>query len=169
VSDRDELSVFCAVQFPKLVGALTLYSGNRAIAEELAQEALIRACQHWHRVRRLDRPASWVHHVALNLARSHLRRGAAQRRAEARLEAPVGGNESTDANDSVALRAALAGLPHRKRAVLILRYYAGLSVIETANYLGLPEGTVKRLAHEAIEALRRTPSLQELREVSDVN
>ena len=62
---------------------LALYVGDRGLAEELAQEALIRLCQHWPRVRRMERPGGWLTRVAMNLARSSWRRRAAehQRRA----------------------------------------------------------------------------------------
>lgn len=62
---RDALSSFCAAEYPRLVGTLTLYCGDRPIAEELAQEALVRVCQHWSRIRRLENPGGWVHRVAI--------------------------------------------------------------------------------------------------------
>lgn len=50
----DELERFCADAYPKLVGALAHHFGDRWLAEELAQEALVRVCDHWDRVRKLS-------------------------------------------------------------------------------------------------------------------
>jgi RNA polymerase sigma factor (sigma-70 family) len=155
---RDDLESFCASEYPRLVGALTLYCGTRASAEELAQEALIRVCQHWDRVRGLQNPGAWAHRVAMNLASSHLRRLAAERRARARLATLAEGERSTYEvvePGAERIRSAIAALPRRQRRALILRYYVGLSVAEAAAEMSCPEGTVKRLTHEATKALRR--------------
>jgi RNA polymerase sigma factor (sigma-70 family) len=153
-----DLEGFCAGEYPRLVGALTLYCGVRATAEELAQEALIRVCQHWERVRRLENPGAWAHRVAMNLANSHLRRLAAERRARARLATLAESQRFTYevVEPSVdGLRTAIGALPRKQRRALILRYYVGLSVAEVATEMSCPEGTVKRLTHEATKALRR--------------
>lgn len=155
---REDLEGFCAAEHPRLVGMLTLYCGSRASAEELAQEALIRVCQHWEKVRALHNPGAWVHRVAMNLASSHLRRMAAERRARSRLATLAESQPSTyeAVEPSVErVRSAITALPRRQRQALILRYYVGLSVAETAAEMNCAEGTVKRLAHEATKALRR--------------
>jgi RNA polymerase sigma-70 factor (ECF subfamily) len=155
---RDDLEEFCAGEYPRLVGALTLYCGTRATAEELAQEALIRVCQHWEKVRALQNPGAWAHRIAINLANSHLRRIAAERRARARLATLAESQRSSYevVEPSVdRLRSALRALPRRQRRALILRYYVGLSVTEVATEMCCPEGTVKRLTHEATKALRQ--------------
>ena len=52
-----ELEVFAAREMPRVVGTLALYCGDRDVAEELAQEALVRICRDWERVRGMDHPA----------------------------------------------------------------------------------------------------------------
>lgn len=160
---RDALASFCAAEYPRLVGTLTLYCGDRPIAEELAQEALVRVCQHWSRIRRLENPGGWVHRVAINLANSHFRRRAAEQRATDRLRARgfEGRQNHQSPTAGVEARSMVAELPPRQRAALILRHYVGLSVAETACELDCPEGTVKRLTHMAIQTLRRTAALEE--------
>lgn len=71
-------------QYRPLVGALGLYTGDAALAEELAQEALARALLHWDRVGKARSPGAYVHRVAMNLANSHFRRRRAAGRALAR-------------------------------------------------------------------------------------
>jgi RNA polymerase sigma-70 factor (ECF subfamily) len=147
---------FCREIHPRLVGALTLYCGSRAVAEELTQEALVRVWNRWDTVRHLDAPRGWTHAVAFNLARSWFRRRAAEHRANARAgAAPAAAPEGLDPGEVVALRQAVAALPERQRAVLALRFWSGLSVRETATALQCPEGTVKSLTSRAVDALRR--------------
>jgi RNA polymerase sigma factor (sigma-70 family) len=147
------LEAFCHASYPRLVGAMTLYCGDRGVAEEIAQEALIRVCRNWGRVARLDNPGAWANRVAVNLANSHFRRKSLERRARIRLSA---GHDDGSAGDleGVELRRLVAGLPRRERTAVVLRHYVGMSVAETADFMGCAEGTVKRLTHQAIASLR---------------
>lgn len=164
-SPPPSLVSFCEVEYPRLVGALTLYCGGRAIAEEIAQEALIKVCRHWSRVARLDNPGAWANRIAINLANSHFRRLAAERRARARIGALV--EEQPDATVALEIRDLVTALPARQRKALILRHYLGFSVAETADAMGCPEGTVKRLTHDAVVSLRRGAAVDGIREVTD--
>jgi RNA polymerase sigma-70 factor (ECF subfamily) len=148
-----ELRDLTITEFPRLVGMLALYVGNRQTAEDLAQETMIRLHQHWPRVRVMDSPSAWMRRVALNLASSTLRRAYAERRANARLDArrPV---VPTEAADVIAIRDAVAALPKRVRAVIVLRFYVGLPVADVARELRCPEGTVKSLTSRGIAELR---------------
>lgn len=148
-----ELAELCRQEHPRLVGALALYVGDRRIAEELAQEAMIRLCQHWPRVRGLDSPRAWLHGVAMNLARSWWRRWYAERRAIDRHGIDAD-RADPDPADAVAVRRAVAGLPIRQRQALVLRYYAALPVREVAAQMRCAEGTVKSLTSHAIDSLR---------------
>src|SRR5688500_2782768 len=86
VGAEADLTHFCQTQYPRLVGTLALFCGDRLVAEELAQEALARACAQWDRVSTMTAPAGWTHRVAINLANSRFRRLAAERRARERVE-----------------------------------------------------------------------------------
>jgi RNA polymerase sigma-70 factor (ECF subfamily) len=141
-----DLDAFCSREWPRLVGALGLYTGDADVAEDLAQETIVRVCLHWNRVRHLNAPGAWAHRVALNLAHSYFRRRQAGRRALQRLAIRVSVDHiDDDTANTVAVRAALAGLPDRQRAALVLRYYVDLPVASVAEILGCPEGTVKTL------------------------
>lgn len=76
----EELTAMCEREHPRLVGMLGLYCGDAEVAEDLAQEALIRLCRDWRKVRKLDAPDRWLHRVAINLAHSHYRRKTTERR-----------------------------------------------------------------------------------------
>jgi RNA polymerase sigma-70 factor (ECF subfamily) len=155
----EELERFCRREHPRLVGALGLYLGDVAVAEELAQEALVRAWRDWSRVRCLDSPGAWVHRVAINLATSHFRRRRAERRALQRLDAARLSREDPDVADAVAVRQALAALPsrplpRRQRAALVLGVYLDLPAAEVAEALGVTTGAVHQLTYRGIAALR---------------
>lgn len=152
----DDLAAFTADQYDRVRGALALFTGDRRLAEELAQEAFVKVCQHWERVRTMDAPGAWVHRVGINLALSRARR----RRTEVRVTERVRSERSTHspAADEVlgdeALRRALSALPSDERSALVLRFYADLSVAETAAALAVPEGTVKTRTRRALATLR---------------
>jgi RNA polymerase sigma factor (sigma-70 family) len=148
-----EPSAFCRELHPRLVGALALHCGDRDVAAELAQETLARVWERWSTVERHEAPEAWAFRVAFNLAASRYRRRAAERRAHARLGVSSTSYEQ-DTADAVAVRAAVAGLPPRQRAALVLRYFVDLSVERTAEVLECRPGTVKSLTNQAIASLR---------------
>ena len=155
------LAELCEREHVRLVGLLALYTGDRAVGEDLAQEALLRLHQQWPRVRHMASPHAWLSSVGLNLARSWWRRRFAEQRAHRRLPRARPEVPDRELSDVVAIRSAVTALPSRQRAALVLRYYSGLTVAETAEALGCAEGTVKSLTHKAIAALRITVDVRE--------
>ena len=152
---REAAGAFCAAQYPRLVGGLALYVGDHAVAEELAQEALLRAFRRWGRVERLDSPQAWVWRVAINLNNSHFRRRRAEQRASERLRTSV--EPAADDRDhawGLAVRQAVAALPQRQRTALILRYYLDLPVEEAARRMDASPDAVRSLTKRAVAALR---------------
>lgn len=150
----------CTQLEPGLIGALTLYCGDRFVAEELAQETLVRLLDRWGQVQHMASPAAWAHRVAINLANSRFRRLRAERRARQRLEGHAVQAHSDDMHGvdvaaHIAVREAVCRLPKRQRTALVLRYYADLPVTEVATLMDCSPGTVKSLTHHAIDALRQ--------------
>jgi RNA polymerase sigma-70 factor (sigma-E family) len=162
-----ELVALCRREHPRLVGLLGLLVGDRQLGEDLAQEALVRACRDWEKVRRLDRPGAWLHRVAVNLAMSSHRRRRVEQRSLRRLHGQDRGVAyDADTATAAAVRRATQGLPMDLRAVVVLRFYADLSVADTAAVLGIPEGTVKTRTRQALAHLRDC-GLIETSEVTD--
>lgn len=153
-TETDQLE-FCAAHLQPLTAALTAFTSDRYLGEELAQEALVRAVERWDRVGRLRSPSAWLYRIGVNAARSRWRRLAAERRARARHGADDV-HRDPDSAAVVAVRRALADLPERQRAALVLRYCAGLSIEETAAVLRVSEGAVRGLTQRGVSALRRT-------------
>ena len=147
-----QLTAFCEQSHERLVGALTLYCGDRWVAEEVAQEALLRACVAWTRLAAHPAPFAWLVRVAMNLARSEFRRRAAERRALRRAVIPAA--DVPDPADAVAVREALSRIAERPRAVVILRYYLRWPAADVGAALGMSEAGVRVAAHRALADLR---------------
>lgn len=148
-------AAFCEAQIPRLVGALTLYCGDKGLAEELAQEALARAVQHWNKIGSSDQRDGWVYRVEINLANSRFRRLLAERRANQKLATRSETQQSLDPGTALAVRRAVSELPRRQRAPLTLRYYLDLPVVEVANVMDCPESTVKTLTRRGLDRLKQ--------------
>ncbi|MGH9198510.1 MAG: SigE family RNA polymerase sigma factor [Acidimicrobiia bacterium] len=162
-----ELTEFCRREYPRLVGMLSLYCGDADLAEDLAQEAIARACQHWPKVQKMPAPGAWIHRVAVNLANSWFRRWAFRRRVLEKLgRSYTSVHIDQDTSDVVTMRQAVATLPVRQRTALVLRYYADFSVEQVAESMSCSEGTVKALTSQAIAALR-SAGMQQVSEVLD--
>ncbi len=154
--DGGDAAEFCEALHPSLYGSLLLYCGSREVAEDLTQETLLRVWRHWPKVSVMSRPDRWAFRVAFNLAKSGFRRlRIARRVAELSDPAHTPPDAASDPTDAIAVRAAVATLPPRQRAAVVLRYFNDLSVADTAEILGCAEGTVKALTSQAVANLRR--------------
>jgi RNA polymerase sigma-70 factor, ECF subfamily len=136
----------------RVARAAYLVIGHAETAQDLAQDAFLVA---WRDLGRLRDPSAfraWVTGIALNLTRrpALLRRfrGSAPER-----ETPVV-HEGLEAG--IVVRRAVAALPHRMRAVVVLRYYGQLSEPEIADAMGIPVGTVKSRLQRARARLAAT-------------
>jgi RNA polymerase sigma factor (sigma-70 family) len=145
--DREE---FLRSMYPRLVGSLGLQGFSVEEAEDLAQDTLVQAVRHWDKVAAADSPEGWLFRTASNLSRSWLRRLRVVRR---NALPPVIAAE-TDAAEGIAVRDAVSRLPARQREAVVFRYFAQLSVRETAAAMGCAEGTVRALTSQGIAALR---------------
>jgi len=128
--------------------------GDRADAEDIAQESLTRAYVRWRKIAAYAEP--WVVRVATNLA-IDVARARTRRRPSATAEP-----DATAAVDSrVDLVVAIGNLPRRQREVVSLRYIADMSEIDVAALLRCSTGTVKQHASRGLAALRRSGHLTE--------
>lgn len=147
-----DLVAFCTKEHPRLVGAVAIYTGDRLLAEEIAQEALVRTCERWNSVRTMSAPGAWAHRVAMNLAKSRFRRRTLERRVAARSR--VG--EAVDPDDSeeaLAIREAIRQLAPRQREAVVLRHFVGLTVDEAADAMKVSAGALRSLTHRASQQL----------------
>jgi RNA polymerase sigma-70 factor (ECF subfamily) len=137
--------------------AVHLTGGDWHQAEDLEQEAMLRAWRHREAIRP-GQERAWLAATARHLAVDGYRRENTRRAREARyasLAVPADDLAGRVA-DTVTVRAAVAALPPIRRAVIAELYYAGRTIAETAETLGIPPGTVKSRANHALAALRQS-------------
>ena len=146
---------FYLEEYPRVVDLAYALSGSRMTAEDIAQEAFLRAYRDWDRVGSYEHQAAWVRRVAANLATSGLRRRLVEARALARLagrrEPALDPLPESNADFWRAVRA----LPHRQAQTVALYYLEDLSIQETARVLDCAEGTVKAQLARARQTLAR--------------
>jgi len=128
------------------IGLATALVGDRSIAEEIVQDAFVELSRRWAR---LDNPAAYLRTALVNRSRSHHRRRTIRRREPPPLPQLV------DEPASLELWSVLAGLPHRRRVALVLRYYVDLPVTEIAELMACRPGTVSSLLHRGLPDLRK--------------
>lgn len=144
-----------------------LLCGDWHRAEDLVQSALVKLYVAWPRLRSDGAIDAYARQILVRTVIDDSRRRF--RRSETPVESPpeVALEQLAGAEDALDVRRALAALPPRQRATVVLRYWEDLSVEETAALLGCSEGTVKSQAAKGLAALRRLlaasrPALEEL-------
>ncbi|MFJ3227416.1 SigE family RNA polymerase sigma factor [Streptomyces sp. NPDC086783] len=133
--------------------AVLLSGGDRHAAEDLLQNALIKAAGRWHRI---DEPEAYVRQILYRQQTSRWRLKWPRRELSV-AEPPEG---TADADTSAAadlrllMRGALARLTARQRTVLVLRYFEDLPEADVARLLGCSVGTVRSTTHRSLARLR---------------
>lgn len=142
-----------------LVRLAALLVDDRGVAEELVQDAFVATARVRARGGLLDPGAApaYLRSAVLNRARSQLRKRDVRRR-HLRSVAPPPSAPAADGptlahDETRRMLDALARLPDRQRAVLVLRYYGELTEAEIADALGISAGSVKTHAHRGLAAL----------------
>jgi RNA polymerase sigma-70 factor (sigma-E family) len=147
---------FAATRLPAVLRFAGVLTADRALAEDVVQEVLIRLSKRWDQISQLDRPEQYVRKMIVNEYLSWRRRswrlvpGGSADEVDDRVTPDHAGQHAE--RDS--LLAELSKLPRRQRAVLVLRYYEGLPDLEIADVLGCTPGTVRGYASRALAALR---------------
>jgi RNA polymerase sigma-70 factor (sigma-E family) len=159
-ADEDRFREFARSQAGVLRRSAFLLCGDWHLADDLVQQSLIKLYGAWPRVTRTERPTGYVRKILMRCWLDEWRR--AWHRAELTVvEVPDHGDDRADPTvrqEQDELRAelfdALAAVPPRQRAVLVLRYYEAFSVAETAEMLGCTEGTVKSQAARGLVTMK---------------
>lgn len=137
--------------YSDVVGALTLYCGDQATAEDCAQEALLRL---WRHRRTVTDPRAWVFRCAFNVSNSTFRRRAAERRALRRSGPSPAVVPSHSVERDLDLQRGLATLTARQRQAVLLRYLSDFDLPQVADAMGCSVGTVKAHLARGLAALR---------------
>ena len=161
MTDDEEFREFMRGRWPAMLRLAYGLTGDLGHAEDVAQAAFARAYASWGRVRRTGDPDAYVRRILINANHGRFRkRRVAERTGGDLPEAPVA--DPTDGLDQrSALVAALLELPVKQRAVVVMRYWEGLTESQTAAILGCSVGNVKSQASRALAKLRGSVQLQD--------
>jgi RNA polymerase sigma-70 factor, ECF subfamily len=148
----DTFEAFFEDQYPNLLRAMYLITRNRHEAEEVTQDAFVRALERWDRVRIADNRPGYLYRIALNLYRSKLRRVA---RAARKTVRPVPEPDPFEAaDDRDAIGRAMTTLPEGQREAVVLVEWLGMTDDEAGEVLGVSPITVRVRLHRARGNLR---------------
>lgn len=137
--------------WPRLVGALALSLPPGEDPRDLAQEAFVRAWEHWKDLANHQQPDAWLFLTAFRLA-SNMRRSLSRRRHLSHTTAPR--DDFAHSEEVADLMALMRGIAPRQRAALMLRFYYGLSTSDAAGLMKCSDGTVKSSVFRGREAIR---------------
>ena len=126
-----------------------LYLGSEADALEAVDEAVYQALRALKKLRQPEFFDTWITRILLNECHKELRR-----RKQLAPEEALPETAGSDAYDGLPLKEAVRRLPEDLRAVIILRFFVGLSQAETAAALEVPQGTVATRQRRALQLLR---------------
>ena len=155
-----DFSAFATARWPGLVRLAFGLTGDRGLAEDIAQTALARAYVAWGRVSRADDPDAYLRRILVNASNRRFRRHRVAEQPGDPPDTPVEGPADL-VSERAALLAALHQLPPRQRAVIVLRYWQDLTDTQIAATLGCSPGTVRSQLSRALTKLRESPALGE--------
>lgn len=149
----EEFRDFVAARSAALMRLAWLLAPDRTAADDLLQTALLRTYLRWRRIE--HDPEAYVRRVLVTVAADERRRPWRREHSTDELPERPNASDPTGAVDEAdALRSALAGLPARQRAAVVLRYREGLSAAQTAELLGCTESTARSQATRGLDKLR---------------
>ena len=138
------------MHYAGLAGWVAALTGDTELGREIAAEAFTRLLGTW---RRVEDPKGFLYVVATNLVRDHWRREGRKARATSRLKLE---RQADVPPRDTSVRDLVERLPEHYRDIVLLHYYADLTVADCARAVGRPEGTVKRELSEARARLQRS-------------
>jgi RNA polymerase sigma-70 factor (sigma-E family) len=147
---------YVATRGAALVRFAVLLTGDDHRAEDLVQDVLARAYLRWRMVGHTDLPDLYLRRMLVNASRSWWRRRSNQELpVERTLELPAAGDIGMESAERDAMWRLISRLPHRQRAVLVLRYYEDLDDATIAQILNCSAATVRTHAMRGLTTLRK--------------
>jgi RNA polymerase sigma-70 factor, ECF subfamily len=154
--DEKDFERLYNTSYGRILGTLTALLGDRAAAEDCAHDAFEKAYVNWAKWQPVAPAEAWVHRIAINVAISYKRKMRLRQVDEVirRIGRPGVGADPQDVVENRDLAAALAKLPPKQAAAIVLRHYHGYTNRAIAQSLGIPERTVASRLSIAKQRLR---------------
>ena len=131
-----------------------LMTGDRSLAEDLAQDAFVKVFGRFRDLRNPDAFWWYLRRTIVNLSKSHFRHRAVERSWLSKQAAGEAAPPGPDLGERDRMRRALLTLRPEQRAAIVLRYYEDMSEVDTAEALGVAVGTVKSMVSRGMDRLR---------------
>jgi RNA polymerase sigma-70 factor (sigma-E family) len=163
VQPQDSFQEYVRARLGALSRVAYLLTGDRHLAEDLVQSALVRTASHWERITAHGDPDAYVRRVLYTQSVSWRRRRRVPTVLFAVPPEPTAPDSVPDVTSALVVRQALARLAPRQRAVLVLCYFEDLTEAAAAEILGCSIGTIKSQRRDALARLRQhAPELADL-------
>jgi len=146
--DKNEFATRAERIKKRLYRTAFLYLGSEAMALDAVDEAIFRGFTSLNKLRQSEFFETWITRILINECKKELRR----RKREQPLETIPETTETV--LDTLPLKEALGRLPQELKEVIILRYFTGFTLAETAKTLGIPQGTVVTRQRRALSLLK---------------
>jgi RNA polymerase sigma-70 factor (sigma-E family) len=150
-----EFADYVAARLPSFRRLALLLTQDWHRADDLVQVAITKLYVHWGRAKAADSIDAYARAIVVREFLTE-RRSSWARRVTLSSQVPETAAPSFDQDGSLDLHNAIAALPPRQRAVLVLRFYTDLTVEQSAEVLGCTPGTVKSQTAKALDSLRRS-------------
>lgn len=148
-------------EYPRMVAVAYAISGSRWAAEEIAQEACLRAYRQWDRISGYDKPGAWLRRVTINLSNSLLRRKVSELKALQRSAFGGVGIIDPHPEDEIEFWDQVRALPKRQREVMVLHFVDDMSSGEIADVLGISESSVRSHLQRGRTALTQRVDIED--------
>ena len=153
-TERGSLAELYVAYAPDGIRLAFLLTGDRALAEDLVQDAFVRLVGRLRHLREPEAFWTYLRRTIVNLATSHFRHRKVERAyLERQAAAPTAITNDNDELDE-AMHGVLLELPQRQRAAIVLRFYEDLTDVQAAAVLGCSPGTVRSLVSRGMKTLR---------------
>jgi RNA polymerase sigma-70 factor, ECF subfamily len=154
--DREAFAVLVHQVSDSLYAVAYRILRDTGLAEDALQNALVLAWRRLPKLREPDRFEAWIHRILVHACYDESRRTRARRGTVVALPLDLGGviDETSQVADRDELERAFRWLTIEQRAVFVLHHYLGLPLVEVAELLGIPAGTVRSRLHYATRTLR---------------
>ena len=155
-TERGSLAELYVEHAPDGIRLAFLLTGDRALAEDLVQDAFAKLVGRLRHLRDPNAFGAYLRRTIVNLATSHFRHRKVERAHLERVAAAPATEQNPNDELDETMHAALLQLPERQRAAIVLRFYEDLSDVQTATILRCSPGTVRSLVSRGMTTLRQT-------------
>lgn len=151
---REDLQSLYLRHGPSVFRLAYVLTRDRALAEDLTQEAFVRLASRFRHIRAPEAIPGYLRQTLINLVRNHTRRRAIERSALSRIPVDGGRSSSDEVDERRDILARLQLLPQRQRTAIVLRFYEDLPESEVARLLGVSVKAVNSLVSRGLKGLR---------------